>query len=163
MKLSNQELRDLYEAVIYPSGHPDPIGYLARALLLSEGDPEFVADDGRVGFMPVLPSDAAKEVGAASVYDLQSNVIATIAMDIQRFADTVALDEVSDPMRIVIERASYGDAEEVLAALPDARATVSELVDPPRATAEDVMRLLRDRNADVSTERLRFFGELMNG
>ena len=88
MILTDDELRGLYEAVIRGSGHPDPIGYMASIILTSEGDPDYIGADGKMGLMPVTPDYAASLVGATEVLSIQANVIATLAMDMLLFEQT---------------------------------------------------------------------------
>lgn len=167
MKLNDEQIRQLYEGLIKPFQHPDPIGYLARALLLSEGDSDF-AEDGFVGFVPVRPGDALQQVGAQEVQSLQSNVTATLAMDRLNFDTYQNLDDMVLAMHfpddVIDSENRTKDQRELLEAIDEAREDIAEIIDPPLATVDDIIRILQDNrdNVKVSKKRMDFFCYLLD-
>ena len=81
MRLTIDELREIYEAAVKAFGHPDPLGYMTRAILLSEADPDYIDLDNKQGFMPVESSRAVEMTGASEVQSLEANLMATLTMD----------------------------------------------------------------------------------
>lgn len=86
MKLSNKELRTLYQSIIQVSGHPDPMGLMARILLLTEGDPNYMDAKGRLGMLPLYP-EQGMSVQIQDVQSMEGNLMAAIALDKQYFAN----------------------------------------------------------------------------
>lgn len=167
MILSVDELRGVYESAVRASGHPDPIGYMARAILDSGGDPDYIGVDGKVGFMPVHPDYAAKLVGATEVQSLQGNIIATLAMDIILFQQTQDLR-----MSMILfhdgqdaTQQASDETQDILDELDDARQHMHDTLFPRLATVEDVIKLLGDDGDDnnVTDDKMKFFEYLSNG
>ena len=92
MQMEQKDLKMLYEAVIKSSGHPDRMGFMARIMLTSGGDPDYIDIEGKVGLMPVDPSVAAQAVGATDVQSVQGNITATLAMDMLIFQQTMDVE-----------------------------------------------------------------------
>lgn len=149
MELSNRELRQVYEVLVLPMGHPDPVGYMTRALLLSGGDPDYWGVEQKVGFMPVDPALALEMVGVQDVVSLQNNVTTTVIMD-QMFyqaygnttdmivAFTYGMDAVS------LDGTYSGGIAQFLNDIDDMRPLVRNIVSPPRATLNDVIKMVND-------------------
>ena len=159
MELSPDDLREIYEALIKPSGHPDPMGFMARIILTSGGDPDYVHVDGKMGLMPVTPDYAFNITGSKDVQSLQGNIMTTLAMDTMLFQNLKSLK-----MAIIKFHDGF-DAEspspetaEILEELPDARIEIRDAMYPPLATVADVIRLITpDDKTNISNERLDFF------
>lgn len=166
MILSVEELRGIYESVVRGSGHYDPVGYMARIILTSGGDPDYIDADGRMGLLPTSPNYAASLVGATEVQSLQGNVIATLAMDISIFQQTQDVD-----MALVLfhdgEDANASpspETQEIIDNLPDARTVMYDTLFPRLAKVSDIISLLDgEGDTDVSSNELQFFEYLSNG
>lgn len=166
MTLEQEELLQLYEALILPFGHPDPLGFVTRAALLSELDPNFVDGQER-GFLPIRTDIAAEMTGATEVQTLQNNVITALTIDRMNFDKYQTVDDmviathfpdlIPDPNN----RTSAQTA--LLNAIADERNDVYEIMYPPFATVKDVVKLLKanQNNIDVPKERLDFFRMLI--
>ena len=166
MTLEQEELLQLYEALILPFGHPDPLGFVTRAAILSQLDPNFVEGQER-GFLPIRPDIASEMTGATEVQSLQANVIAALTIDRMNFDKYQTVDDmviathfpdtVPDPMN----RTSAQSA--LLNAIDSERNDVYEIMYPPFAKVEDVVKLLKanQNNMDIPKERLDFFSMLL--
>jgi len=136
-------------------------------LLLSEGDPDF-AEDGFVGFMPVRPGDAVEQVGVQEVQSLESNVTATLAMDRLNFDKYQSIDDMVLAMHfpddVLNPENRTKDQKELLEAIDEAREDIGEIINPPLATVDDVIRILQDNkdNVKVSKKRMDFFCYLLD-
>ena len=173
MELSNEELKTLYQAVIQPTAasnppHPDPLGYLARAIILSGGDPDYVDIEGNVGFMPVDPDRAFQETGGAEVQSLQGNVITTLAMDMQFFQRTGSIEGMiiafhETEGQALSQQPPSKDMKQLLDALPKARTDLSKILFPRRATVRDVIQFMKDAIDESSLPKyqLDFFKSLV--
>lgn len=163
MELNAEELRAVYDSMIRPIGHPDPIGFIARALLTSEGDPDYIDINGKMGFIPLDPERAMTELGVTEVQSLEGNISAALAMDIQNIQRVDTLEEM-----VVLthdgESAPSAETKQMLEELPQAKEEVHALLFPPLASVEDVIKLLRDTDvAKPSKTRMNFFKELLHG
>ena len=159
--LSSAELREILEAVVLPTGHPDPMGFIARMVLFSEADPDYVDVDGKFGILPMTPDFASQLVGATEIQSLQGNIVAALAIDMLNFSVMNTLEEV-----IIAFHESGADTagpitREALKELPQARVNMRELLYPRKATVKDVIKLLSPENTiDVTPEELDFFNIL---
>lgn len=150
MILTAQELREVYEGLVLPFGHPDPIGYMTRAYLLSGGDTDYFGGDGKVGFMPVEPERAAVMIGVQDVASLQNNVAATVTMDMMYFQMYQDIDNMIVAFHFgeqavdEVTGTYTGDIKSFLEEIDDARGIMREIVSPRRATVNDVLVMLRD-------------------
>ena len=166
MQLNADQLRDVYDAMIRPIGHPDPIGFIARGLLLTEGDPDYIDINGKQGFIPIDPGQAMQELGSMDVQSLEGNISTAMAMDIQNLERLGSLEEAiiathdgADANGVASE-----ETRQMLADLPEAREEVHLLLFPRLATVEDVIGLLRaSETSKPSKTRMSFFKELVNG
>lgn len=169
MRLTPAELVELYEAVIKTSGHPDPLGYMARVLLFSQGDPDYIDAELKQGFMPVNVEDALTEVGAKEVQSLQSNVVTTIAMDLNFFTEFGSIDAMIIAFHSGRDAATTepftAEDQELLDIMPDARDNTLDMMYPPLASVEDVITLLTETGKidDLTKERTDFFKLLTKG
>lgn len=166
MKLGQEELMQLYEAVVKPFEHPDPLGYMVRALLVSEGDPDFIDGDGDRGFMPVSPSRATQMTGVQEVQTLQNNVIATLTMDRMLYEQYQSIDDMIVAFHFgeeVVQEEYQGDEKAFLEAVTEAHEDVEDLLHPPLATVDDVISLLdqSDSCGKMSKSRKTFFKKLI--
>lgn len=162
MILTTRELVQIYEGVIKPFGHPDPLGFMTRVLIESEGDPDYIDAEGKRGFMPVLPEVALELTGATEVQSLQSNLIATLSIDRINFdkfkgVDTMIIafhfgDDAADRPRTSEQNALINDINE-------SRQEVQELMYPPFATYKDVIKVLDPSQVDtrLTTDEKDFF------
>lgn len=168
MILSTNQLVELYEGLVKPFGHPDPLGYMTRALLTSEGDPDFIDVAGKRGFLPVLPELALEMTGVTEVQSLQSNIITTLTMDRMWFdqfrnidkmivASQFGPDEVNDELS--------KDQKVFVDSIDDARADTYQLMYPPMATVKDVIEVLNLSRVDrrLTTGERDFFELLLRG
>lgn len=148
MIVSDADLRGIYEQFVRPMGHPDPIGYVTRAIMCSAGETEYVGGDGKMGFMPIEPARAQEMVGTTNMLDLPSNVMTTVTIDMMYFDQYNSLDDMVIAFHFGeedISLAGYSkEQKRFLKDLEQARVEIGKLVSPPRATVEDVMRLMRD-------------------
>ena len=161
MILSSQELKQLYRGFLSQFGHPDPLGYIARALLESEGNPAYYGVDGKAGFLPVLPQRAAEMTGSSDVSTLQGNVTATITMDLMFMEQYRNVEDMIVAFHFGEEAVSPGEedytgrAKSFLASVALLRPEVASIVDPPRATVNDVMKAIRDSlDGSVKTSKI---------
>lgn len=150
MILTAQELREVYEGLVLPFGHPDPIGYMTRAYLLSGGDSDYFGGDGKIGFMPVEPERAATMIGVQDVASLQNNVAATVMMDMMYFNMYRDIDNMIVAFHFGEEAVDEvtgtytGNIRAFLDEVDNGRGVMREIVSPPRATLNDVLRMLKD-------------------
>lgn len=166
MQLNTEQLRDVYEAMVKPVGHPDPLGFMARAILTSEGDPDYIDINGTQGFIPLDPDRAIEQIGVLEVQSLEGNIGAALALDIEhieRFGNSTdmivathdGLERVGNPTP---------ETKEMLEALPEAREEMRELLFPPLATVEDVIAVLQaSDDVKPNKTRMKFFEGLLNG
>ena len=165
MILDDEQLRQLYVGIIKPFQHPDPVGFVTRAILLSGGDSGFW-EDGFVGFMPVRPGDAAREVGASEVVTLSSNVSATLAMDRLNFDTYQTIDDMVLALHFpddFEQGKRTKEQTELLEEIENSREDTLFILEPPLATVDDVIKLLKN-NADaihVSEKQKEFFDFLL--
>lgn len=153
--LSPTELRELYKVLILPFGHPDPVGYVARALILSGGDPAFIGEDGTMGFMPVNLKDVEQMLGQRSdITSLEGNVMTTLTMDMMLFDKYGNID---DMIKMFHFNTTIG-YDDFIDLVDDTRQEVMEILEPRRATVKDVVRVLEgrfnDAKADSTLKRL---------
>ena len=164
MKLNDEELRALYETAVRTAGHPDPVGYMARALVFSEADPDYLDVEGKMGFMPVHPDRAIAEVGARDVQSLQSNVAATLAMDILYFDQFQSLEEMiiafHEGVEVVAEPRSE-EMQELIENLPELREKMREIVLPRLATIDDVIKFMTNQ-PNPPKKQIEAFREILN-
>lgn len=169
MRLTPTEIVELYEAVIKTSGHPDPLGYMSRALLFSQGDPDYIDAELNQGFMPVNVEDALTEVGAKEVQSLQSNVVTTLSMDLNFFTEFGSIDTMIIAFHSGRDAATTepftSDDQALLDAMPKMRENALDLMYPPLATVEDVITLITNnqRNNSLTAEQSKFFKVLSEG
>lgn len=149
-QLSATELRQVYEVLVKPMNHPDPVGYMTRALLLSGGDPDYWGSEEKVGFMPVNPSLAFELTGVQDVATLANNVSTTIIMDLmyyQAFGNVtdmvVAFTYGSDAVNI--DGSYTGGIAAFLNDIEEMRPNVLTIVSPPRATVKDVLNVVKEQ------------------
>jgi len=166
MRLTERELLELYEAVVKPFEHPDPLGYMVRALLVSEGDPDFIDGDGDRGFMPVNPSRATETTGVQEVQSLQNNVIATLSLDRILYENYQSIDDMIIAFHFGDEAVAEeytGEQKAFLDAVNDGRPEVEDLLYPPLATVEDVIKLLSESESKkkMTKSRKDFFRKLI--
>lgn len=166
MILTPEELRDVFEVLVKPAGHPDAMGLMARALLTSEGDPDYIDINGKQGFIPLDPDRAMLELGTLDVQSLEGNIMTAIALDIKYF------DQYRDLKRMITATHQSADTasaptaatSDLINALPEAKIEVRDLMFPPLATVNDVISVLRaSTNSKPTKARLTFFKELLNG
>lgn len=162
--MTNDELRRLFDSIIKPSGHPDPVGYLARAVAYSDADPNYIDMEGNIGFMPVHPDRAMREVGASTVVTLESNIAATLAMDMQYFQTLQSVNDMIVAFHEGLEAVGNPSKamRELLSNLPELRQEMLAIVSPRRATVNDVIRLLTKKNK-MHHSRLEAFKEILRG
>jgi len=158
-ELTPQELRNIYEAMVAQSGHPDPMGYMARIMLTSGGDPDYIDADGRIGLMPVKPDIAAQTVGSNDVSSLEGNVMTTLAMDIMFFEQFKNIDAM---INVFHSGGTEGDAATkiILQSLDEARMETNKLIFPRRATFDDVIQYMQVSN-DIDQTTLEKFKSLL--
>lgn len=146
MNLGANELRQIYEAIILPYGHPDPVGYVTRAILLSGGDPDFFGADGRMGFMPITPEQVAAVTGQTmQVASLQENIMATLLVDTVYFKQYASVRDMTVATNFGEEfiENETSQISEFLSSVNKNRPDVLKVLNPPKATVNDVINLLR--------------------
>lgn len=149
MILAPSQLRDVYEALVVPMGHPDPVGYMTRAVIMSGGDDEYVGGDGRLGFMPVDPRKALEMTGNGNVHDLQNNVSVTVTMDLMFFQSYGTLEDMMVAFHFGEELISgdgnyRGRVKTFIDDVNELREDMRKIVSPRQATVKDVFKLLRE-------------------
>lgn len=166
MILSAEELQDLYEAVIKPFGHPDPLGFVTRAIIFSGGDPDYIDTDGLVGFMPVDPTLAMDMVGAQEVQSLQGNLVATLAIDRILFNEYKSINEMivrfhfPEVQENVLETKQ---AKDLIKEVNETREEILDIMYPKLATVDDVIKLIqeRDKTTKLTDNQSKFFDKLI--
>lgn len=166
MQLTQDEMIEIYESLVKPFQHPDPMGYMTRALLLSNGDPDFVNLKGELGFMPVSPKRAFEMTGAKEVQSLQNNVIATLSMD------KILFEEYEGDLERMIVSFHWEDSSgnfsseqsDFLEEVNSERNDMKDLLYPRLATVKDVIELLEDNMVDtrLNSSKKSFFEKLLN-
>jgi len=160
MILDSLQLREIYEGFIKPFGHPDPIGFVTRALLLSEGDDEYIGDGGKFGFMP-MTIEQATEVGVTDVFGLQTNVTAALAIDRVNYENLGN----SNDMIVAFHYPNDDITEhkEFIDQIDESRADTHRIMYPRLATRKDVIELLTesDVESDLTKEEKSFFDYLL--
>lgn len=166
MTLNDQQLRDLYFGLVKPFQHPDPVGFMTRALLLSEGDPDFI-EDGVAGFLPLNPQSATQETGVPEIFTLENNVVAALSLDRINYDALGSVDQM-----VIATHFPEDDTEETtkeqrefLEAISENRKDVHDILEPPLATVKDVIRILSDNKQDtsLSKQEYAFFEFLLDG
>lgn len=165
MILTDDELRELYVGLVKPFQHPDPLGFMTRALLLSEGDPDFVDGKDR-GFMPLNGTYIIDTTGVPETQSLENNITGALAIDRLNFDQYKDVDlmviasheeGVFDPNNLTSEQNTF------LSEIQDSREDVLRILEPPLATIDDVVKLLtatRD-NVNIPANQLDFFDYLL--
>lgn len=149
MIVSDTELRGIYEQVVMAMGHPDPIGYITRAIMRSGGESEYIGGDGKMGFMPIEPERAQEMVGSENMLDLYMNVMTTVTIDMMYFSQYNDIEDMIIAFHWGEEAVTETDGrtkeqKQFLKDLEEGRKEIAKIVSPPRATVEDVMRMIRD-------------------
>jgi len=166
MILTPSELVELYEGVVKPFGHPDPLGFITRALIESGGDPDYIDVDGKQGFMPVLASRANEMTGSEEVQSLQSNLVSTLTMDRLIFQTNKSIDE----MMIIfhfgensIDDGLTKEHKSFITDVNDSRQEALSIMYPPFATVQDIIKALDPSNVDtrLTNEKENFFKFLL--
>lgn len=166
MILQPAELLELYEGVIKPFEHPDPLGYLTRAIISSGGDSDFY-EDGRVGFMPVNPTTALQLTGANEVFSLQSNVVTTLSIDRLNFEKYQGVNDMI--LAFHFDDFQFGNVtrkqQQFIDEIDESRSEVNDLLFPRFATVDDVVKLLQDNqdDFDLKDSHKKFFEFLLQG
>lgn len=150
MILSGQQLRDVYEALVLPMGHPDPIGYMTRAFFFSGGDPDYYGGDGKVGFMPIEPERATELTGNGEVATLQNNVSTTVVIDLMYFQQYGTVNDMMVAFHfgedMISPDGNYtGELGEFIETVNELRLSMKDIVSPRRATLKDVIKMLKDQ------------------
>jgi hypothetical protein len=165
MKLTDDQLRTLYFGTVKPFQHPDPVGFMTRALLLSEGDPDFV-EDNNIGFMPLDPDHVFERTGVTDVFSLQENVIAALTLDRLNFEQGRSVEDMvlATHFPEVVSDQRTKAQQEFLDAIAENRKDVHDILEPPLATLKDFIRLLKQSSetANVSKEEQDFFEFLLD-
>lgn len=161
--MTHNELRSLYDSVVKQSGHPDPVGYMARAVAFSDANPDYIDIEGRQGFMPVTPDRALKEVGAKNVSILENNVPATLAMDMLYFEQFGRIEDMIVAFHEGVDAVGNpsDDLRELLDNLPELRQGMTEIIAPRLATVDDVIAILTKPNKP-DKDRLEAFKQILN-
>lgn len=160
--LTNDDLRDIYESMVQPSGHQNPMQFMARILLNSGADPDYVGADGKVGLMPVLPSVATSMVGAPEAATLAGNLSATLAMDQLIFQNVTSEEMAYIKFELGVEASGHTrETKEEWKALPELTIQLRDKLYPPLATVEQVIRILTKRPDKVSKTRTAFYKKLI--
>lgn len=149
MIVSDTELRGIYEQVVMQMGHPDPIGYVTRAIMQSGGESQYIGGDGKMGFMPIEPERAKEMVGSTNMLDLYMNVMTTVTIDMMYFSQYNDIEDMIIAFHWGEEAVTDTDVrtkeqKQFLKDLEEGRQEIARIVSPPRATVEDVMRMIRD-------------------
>lgn len=149
MIVSDVEVRGIYEKIVMAMGHPDPIGYITRAIMCSAGESQYIGGDGKMGFMPIEPERAKEMVGSENMLDLYMNVMTTVTIDMMYFSKYNDLDDMVIAFHwgeeMVKDVGEYsGEQKQFLKNMEEGRQQIINIVSPPRATVEDVMRMIRD-------------------
>ena len=165
MELTIEQLRQLYQTAVKPTGHPDPVGFMARILLTSEGDPDYLDIEGRQGLIPLHPDVAMESVGSIDVQSVEGNVATALALDVRHMQ---AFGNIEDMIIATHDgpdaKTPSPETKAMLDDLDDARLETHALLFPPLATVEDVIRLLKDSEVAKPTKtRMNFFKGLLNG
>lgn len=141
MILDSLELRELYEGVIKPFEHPDPIGFVTRALLMSEGDDQYIGEDGRFGFMP-MTSEQGREVGVNDVFSLENNVTAALAYDRVKHDELGNINDMIKTFHFPDDELSKN--ESFIDEVDESRSDTYSIMYPRFATRKDVIELLTE-------------------
>lgn len=155
MILSPREFKEVYQALVLPMGHPDPIGYMTRAYISSGGDTEYFGIDGKIGFMPVEPQRVATMVGNVDVASLQGNVVATITMDMMYYEMYGTIEDMIVAFHfgenaISMDGNYRGEPRTFLDQVDEGRGSMRDIVSPPRATVRDVMKMIQQQFSGVN-------------
>lgn len=168
MILGAKELLNIYEGVIKPFGHPDPLGFVTRALLKSDGDPDYIAVDGSRGFLPIQPELTLEMTGATEVQSLQGNLIAALTIDRMFFDQFKSVDRMIVATHYgenAVEDEPRGKQKKFIDQINDSREDTRLLMYPPMATVSDVIGVLNPKNIDkrLNKNEKDFFELLLRG
>lgn len=166
MILPTEQLVQVYEGVIKPFGHPDPLGFMTRSLLMSEGNPDFIDVEGKQGFMPALPEVALEMTGATEIQSLQGNLIATLTMDRMFFDKYRSINDMMIAFHFGEDAAlneRSGKQMSLINDVNEAREDTQDLMYPPMATVNDVIKVLDQSRVDrrLTTKETNFFEYLL--
>ena len=167
MMLTDDNLRDVYDSLVVPFQHPDPIGFITRALLLSNANPDF-SGGGLVGFIPMSSKAAIEITGVPEIQSLHNNVVAALSIDrinFDRYGTTedmiIALHFPESISNLPDKTSEHID---FINDIDESREDVILILEPPLATPEDVIKLLDDaKDKKLTGTRAKFFNALLNG
>ena len=162
MILEPRELREIYLSVVAGSGHPDPMGYMARILLTSGGEPDYLDGSGKMGLMPVTPAFAKQEVGSSDVATLEGNVMTTIAIDMKLFDEHGSIEAMVHAFHALGNLDGNEESKTIMKVLDDARQDTRDVILPRQATFDDVVDYLTTR-VDPSDDTISAFVEILQG
>lgn len=160
MILTPQEFRDIYDALVSKSGHPDPMGYMARIMLTSGGDPDYMDSKGRHGLMPTTPEYAKQLVGSSDVVTLEGNIMTTLAMDSILFDRTGTLEAMINFFHSLGNVAGNTESHQILKHLEEATDEMEKMIHPPIATFKDVVDFLSS-NEPVDSDIVEAFRSII--
>lgn len=167
MILDTKELQMLYQSVVKPFGHPDPVGFMVRAIMGSGGDPDYLDVDGAMGFMPMYPAVAQEMVGNANIASLQGNVTTALAMDQMFFQKYLSVDDMITAFEFGPEYIGTDTAEvmKFIDEVNDSRPGMLEILEPPNATVADVISIMESslEPAPASTSTTSFVKSILKG
>jgi len=168
MELTNAQLKLLYQSVIKQLAHPDPVGYIARALLETGGDPMYYGADDRVGFMPIDPWVAVEQTGISNMTDLNDNVMATVMVDKINFKKYGSIDSMIRAFQFGENEANNDQSVKINAfikSVNDTRSSVLEIVEPRMATLKDVITILEQsiKSSEPKPIVTRFVKQVLEG
>lgn len=145
--LSGPELRQIYEVLVKPMAHPDPIGYMTRAILTSGGDPDYFGHDNKLGFMPVSMEQVVKVLGQTTdISSLQGNILTTLTMDKLLYEQFMSIDSMIIAFHFGEEMVDSptGEATAFINDVNAGRSDMTVVINPPRATVKDVVQMLSE-------------------
>ena len=166
MELKNEELKVIYQSVVKPFNHPDPVGFIARALLETGGDPDYYGSDDRVGFIPLDPRIAMEKTGIRNMTSLNENIFAAMTIDAMNFEEYGSIDAMIRAFHFGEKEALNENNQKATAFIKDvnsSRPAVLEIVSPRKATLKDVMDILKAsiKFADANRTVVRFVKQVL--
>lgn len=152
--LTELELRQIYESIVKPFGHPDPLGYMVRAYLTSGCDPDYIGDDDKQGFMPVSMKQVKEVLGQTTdIASAQGNIMTTLTMDRILYDLHGSIENMILAFHFGEENlpAPTSEMKSFLNEVTENRSNMENIVNPPRATVEDVFKMLEYSMTNVET------------
>jgi hypothetical protein len=155
MRFSDPQIKEIYQALIKPFGHPDPIGFMCRAKMYSDWDSDFVdIYSGKRGFMPMTDMFVQAILGqpTGDLTDLQINLQTALMVDMMLYSQVNSVPAMNYVFDTQDEAGFYNQAssDALNIEIDKLRPNVKRICDPPIATVSDIAKFVMNNTSDGS-------------